>query len=82
MESVRRSQDEYGGPVPDDVSASGDRTHATLGDAVTDGLLGQANGHKMGATTWLATRHGIRQTRLMCVESILLTSSCEHRLES
>ena len=40
-----------------------DYTADTLGDAVTDGLLGHKN--KKSTTHWLARRHGIRHDRLM-----------------
>lgn len=54
----------YGGPLPDDASGK-DQTHDVLGDAVTDGLLGHANGHSKGTTSWLAHKNGIPRPRLM-----------------
>ena len=44
-----------------------DAVHDTLGDAVTDGLLGGRRHHKPTATHHLAKRHGVKHSRMMYV---------------
>lgn len=65
------SQDGYGGRYPeglgDGVGNSGDNVHGVFGDAVTDGLMGPGQGNKMSTTQWLAKRHGVKNSRIMCV---------------
>jgi hypothetical protein len=66
-----RSIDGYGGPLPaepadmDDRSYRGDFVDGSLGDAITDGLLGKAS--KRSTTRWLARRHAVKHERWMCV---------------
>ena len=43
-----------------------DPVHHALGDAVTDGLLGGQRHNKPTATQYLAKRHGIKHSRMMC----------------
>lgn len=57
------SRDGFGGRMPD---VQEDALHATMGDTVADGLLG-GRGSKMSTTEYLAKRHGVRNSRLMCV---------------
>lgn len=67
--SIPQSVDGYGGPLPGNASGR-DGQHALLGDAITDGLLGHANGKKKGTTSWLAHAHKIPRPRLMYVELV------------
>ena len=72
--STKRRNDSYGGKLD---SHGGDIIHRVLGDAVTDGLIGQNEGrgdhvengetNKMSTTDWLARRHGIMRRRTMYV---------------
>ena len=71
--SSERRSDSYGGKL----DSRGDIMHSVLGDAVTDGLIGESLGrgdhgengetNKMSTTEWLARRHGITRTRVMYV---------------
>ncbi|CAO2653532.1 Nn.00g029430.m01.CDS01 [Neocucurbitaria sp. VM-36] len=64
-----RSERSFGGVFPGITeTADGDApdaTHALLGDAVADGIMGKRNGQKMSTTRWLAERHGIKDKRMM-----------------
>lgn len=72
--STKRGSDSYGGKLD---SHGGDIIHSVLGDAVTDGLIGENQGredhgengetNKMSTTDWLARRHGITRRRTMYV---------------
>jgi hypothetical protein len=58
----------FGGLYPGGSGPTGgstDPTHALLGDAVADGLLGVGSGPKKSTTMYLAERHGIRHKRMM-----------------
>ncbi|ORY08793.1 high affinity sulfate transporter 1 [Clohesyomyces aquaticus] len=55
----------YAGGVQEGPGESADPTHALLGDAFADGVLGGGNGQKMSTTRWLARRHGIKNQRIM-----------------
>lgn len=44
-----------------------DETHALLGDAFADGVLGGGHGQKLSTTQYLAKRHGIAHPRTMYV---------------
>jgi hypothetical protein len=65
----------FGGPYRDTPEGSqtqtgdyrGDYIDATLGDAVTDGLLGYPS--KKNTTHWLAKRHGVKHERLMYAQN-------------
>ena len=67
-----RSQDGYGGTLPDEPanlaegSYRGDFVQGTLGLAIADGLLGQPS--KRSTTRWLAKRHGVTNRRWMYVD--------------
>ena len=71
--STNRRSDSYGGKL----DSRGDIIHSVLGDAVTDGLIGESLGSaehgengepsKMSTTDWLARRHGITRRRTMYV---------------
>ena len=71
--STKRRADSYGGKL----DSRGDIIHSVLGDAVTDGLIGDnlrredhdENGetNKMSTTDWLARKHGITRRRTMYV---------------
>jgi hypothetical protein len=59
--------DRFGGRYPGAVDANTgepDVTHALLGDAVAEGILGNTNGKK-STTRHLAERHGIKHKRMM-----------------
>jgi high affinity sulfate transporter 1 len=60
------SDHSFGGPAP----ASPDATHALLGDALTDSLLGSPGspGAHKNTTRWLADRHGIKNRRIMYLQ--------------
>lgn len=72
-----RSQDGYGGHIPEEPATEherrfrGDYIQDTLGLAIADGLLGQPS--KRSNTRWLAQRHGIKHERWMYVNT---TISC------
>ena len=56
----------YGGPYPgprEGSPADGAEDGGVVGDAVTDGLLGQPS--KRSTTHWLAKRHGVKHERWM-----------------
>ncbi|KAF2870696.1 sulfate transporter family-domain-containing protein [Massariosphaeria phaeospora] len=55
----------FTGGLRSPVGEPADETHALLGDAVADGVLGGAGGQKMSTTTFLAKEHGIKNHRLM-----------------
>lgn len=59
----------FGGRYPGSLDAHtgepSDVTHALLGDAVADGVLGGGGGQKMSTTRYLAERHGVRHRRMM-----------------
>ena len=58
----------FGGRYPGGLDAQtedADVTHALLGDAVADGVLGAGNGQKKSTTKYLAERHGVKHPRLM-----------------
>lgn len=61
----------FGGRYPDSVNGRtgepADATHALLGDAVTDGLLGGGKGPKRSTTMHLAKTHGVKHTKMMYV---------------
>lgn len=61
--------DEFGGRYPGIMETAGgevpDETHALLGDAFADGVLGGVSGQKMSTTQFLAERHGVRHKRMM-----------------
>ena len=75
--STKKRTDSYGGKL----DSRGDIIHSVLGDAVTDGLIGENTGrgdhgengetNKMSTTDWLARRHGITRRRTMYVISAL-----------
>ena len=62
-------------------SRGGDTIHSLLGDAVTDGLIGERRGRgengdddgikKLSTTEWLAQKHGITNKRRMCVSQFV-----------
>ncbi|KAF2683987.1 hypothetical protein K458DRAFT_367340 [Lentithecium fluviatile CBS 122367] len=56
--------DTFGGRYPGNAGDQADVTHALLGDAVADGVLGVGNGKK-STTSYLAERHGIKHKRMM-----------------
>lgn len=77
-ESRARSQDGYGGPVPDSAENGGpgskrDTAHAVLGDSVADRVTGNTNGHTKDTTGWLARRHGVTHLRLQYAHSNIRT---------
>ena len=90
--STERRSDSYGGKL----DSRGDIMHSILGDAVTDGLIGESLGreghggngetNKMSTTEWLARRHGITRRRAMYVvgtiESHLHAMSASNRVLS
>lgn len=59
----------YGGPYNAPAGASGiDSVQGTVGDAMTDGLLGQPS--KKSTTHHLAKQHGVKNTRWMYVDPL------------
>lgn len=78
-----RSRDGYGGPIQGGEDGQvggavyrGDFIDRSLGDAVTDGLLGHPS--KKSTTHWLAKRHGVRHERLMYAHTLshITSASC------
>ena len=78
-----QSYDEYGGMTPAEPADGDGGSYQTaflqrsLGDAVTDGLLGKPS--KKSKTHWLARRHGVKSERWMyvgiCTNSLLAPST-------
>lgn len=72
--TTERGNGSYGGKFD---SHGGDTMHSVLGDAITDGLIGERVGRedpeddgaikKMSTTDWLARKHGVIRRRTMCV---------------
>lgn len=66
---TRASSHGAGGPYPGDEvypeAARTDSAHMILGDAVADGLLGNAT--KTSTTDWLAKQNGVKHSRMMYV---------------
>jgi len=56
----------YGGPYRDDSGSGTLSPHGLLGEASTDGLLGE-RGQQTGKTKWFAKRHGSGNTGAMYV---------------
>lgn len=63
------SENGFGGQYPGSLDRRtgepADVTHALLGDAVADGVLGGGRGQKMSTTRYLAETHGVKHKRLM-----------------